>query len=191
MSLPAGFAGLAVANVLSPDLIVVLLQAVEHGLTEESLPQHGLTARQHMPRRYHDFREACPCMDRNDSLDALIVHAIQIFCAIGFTEARIPTNILAMPRFSLSLALPTYTRKSDLEQDCLLWIWMLTIEAFTSRTGAEVVGQGKFLLSKFKLQFCTNVTPWHQIESVLRQFFWTQKLTISWEDRWQSITKPS
>ena len=187
--LPAGFARLAAAGLLSPDLIVVLLRAVEHGLTGESLPQHGLVSRQYVPRKYHDFREACPCMDRQDSFDALIVHTIQIFCAIGFTEARIPTNILAMPRFSLSLNLPTYIPESNLEQDCLLWIWMLTIEAFTSRTGAEVVGQGKFLLSKFKQHFCTMASPWFEIEQVLRQFFWTPELTGAWEIRWQSLTK--
>lgn len=186
--LPAGFARLAAADLLSPDLIVVLLRAVEHGLTSESLPQHGLVSRQYMPREYHDFREACPRMDRQDSLDALIVHTTRIFCAIGFTEVRIPTNILAMPRFSLTLALPTYIATPDLEQDCLLWIWMLAIEAFSSRTRAEVVGQGKFLLSKFKQQFCTKATLWHEIEQVLRQFFWTRKLTSAWEIRWQSLT---
>lgn len=178
--LPPGFRELVHEQKLSTDTIVVLSRAADAGLTSSSEAYLKQVAeRRRWTRKYNDFWEACPCLgesnENNPPLDKLVTLALMAYVCMAFSPARGNTSIFRGARLVLSKLCPLYHAESLIERECLIWAYVVAIDAWKIGSGVNLSAEGIALLSEMRLLF-PEVHEKTVLASVLSKFFWNHAI---------------
>lgn len=70
---------------------------------------------------------------------------------------------------------------------CLVWLYIVTMEAWRDLDESILLKEGLVLLKEMKKRFGSEVERWSDVETVLGGFLWTDQLSEWWNMRWQVL----
>ena len=148
--LPSRVKDLIYQQKLSTDTIVILSRAADAGITSNSGAYLGQVAKRRLRRRkYNDFWEVCPCLSdlyRNSpSLDQVVTLALIVSMCASFSPAQDNTCMFQDARLTLSKVCSQYRAKGSTERECLVWSYVIAIDAWKIGSGSKLPNQGKVL----------------------------------------------
>lgn len=158
---------------LSDDILAAVSRAFE--ISKSATKRQNVRTK--VTRKYNDFLEACPSLGEREGLERMICLALMVYCAL--CTNRIPTSVFNAPRMVLFNTLQHCEEQSWAERECILWMYMVTIDAWRDQ-GPEVK-----LLEELKLRYPATVRHWALVEKILRKFFWTSELSHYWKKHWE------
>lgn len=187
-SLPVGFQRMACQGKLAMDVLELLGRIADRDLVKPTSP---VKEAQWERRKYDDFWEACGCLaEPRPSLQKFLCLALLLFCVNEHSprrQFRKGMTIFGGPRVYLTRELPDFTCSDAADLECLMWIWMVVIDAWSSDCAqdGELPPNGRKLLTKFRKIF-TDPTSWKVAELVLEKFFWSERFSRACEIFWDT-----
>ncbi|KEF58087.1 uncharacterized protein A1O9_06010 [Exophiala aquamarina CBS 119918] len=186
-SFPPGFEALALEGVLSYDVIPLVYRAAHLARLSPSARWQLLSTKRRLPGQYNDFAEACPSLaisGRSGSmLEKLIATAILCFAYTGF-GSRTSASALRGSRAELLMNLHLYNPKSVAEADCLLWMYVVAVDAWS--VGSRLQPDGLVLLVKLQEGYPATRSVDAAI-TMARRFLWTSLLDESVRSYWKDL----
>lgn len=165
--LPRGFTDLIDADRLSPSTVRLLVRL------EEFVPgqPHASQA------TFQSFEDACPCLKAEQTtFEQLLCLTVMIYCNIAFSQSSIglqPTLAFGARRNMLIKAMSTFNTNVQVEKNCMLWMFIVSIRSCTDKRG-RVSLEGSMLLTEAHRRYTT--LTWPRVESMLSMFAWNSKL---------------
>lgn len=92
--------------------------------------------------------------------------------------------LLYMSRLQLSTYLKDMQDSSSASRKCLVWLYVVTMEAWRDIDDSVLLEEGLLLLKELKRRFGSEVERWSDVETVLESFLWTDHLSEWWSMRW-------
>lgn len=186
-SFPPGFESLAVEGVLSYDLIPLIYRAAHLARLSSSARWQLLSTKRRLTGKYNDFAEACPALaisGRDGSmLEKLIATTILCFAYTGF-GSRTSASALRGSRAELTMNLQIYNPESTAELDCLLWMYVIAIDAWS--VGSRLQPDGLVLLVKLQEAYPVFRGVDAAI-AVAKRFLWTNLLGELVRPYWKDL----
>lgn len=144
--LPPGFRELAIQHKLSHKILEPLerltLAQIPRSESDNSSCDNHVTFRSRKSRVTHTgFWDACPSLTIPDVgaepvLEKLLCLALLLYCSTLFSSETCINNIAMWTRRKLSGYLPLCIQPRDQqEEECLFWIWTLTVSSWKTHTG--------------------------------------------------------
>lgn len=171
--LPLGFQELALQGRLCVDVLKILQRAqmpfsVRHGIPVDvdlyvtaSTLHHSSAAQQ---------LEKCICF------------TIVLFEHITFSKERSPTMAFRGIRKELTDSLPYLEWSSEIERECIIWMWAVLVESW--RHKKIFLPEGVDLQRKLVTRF-PDTARWPTLGMILSQFFWNMELFQIWSVSWE------
>lgn len=188
-TLPSGFKILAEVGRLSCHMLSLLGRAQEMAAAVATGMTKAFLA---VPNQnpYADFQEAVPCLDPSDDGEAGFERLIA--CAIFLLTSRLlsPAKraIWSLPatggRAILTEQLFNCRVENDAEKNCLVWMWLITIDSWGITSG-QLPEKGQQLTRQLKVRY-PEMSDWSRLSNVVKDFFWTNELDVSCERYWES-----
>ena len=180
VKLQSCFKDLIYQQKLSTNTIVILSRAADAGITSNSGAYLRQVAKRQLRRRkYNDFWEPCPCLSdlyRNSpSLDQVVTVALIVYVCTAFSPAQDNTCMFRDARLILSKICLQYRAEGSTERECLLWSYVITIDAWKIGSGSELPNQAKALREEMKLLF-PDARERICLEAILRKFYWSDSI---------------
>ncbi|KIX97983.1 uncharacterized protein Z520_06062 [Fonsecaea multimorphosa CBS 102226] len=152
-------------------------------------------------RKYDSLSDACPWLfapdDKVHPLLKPLTMALALWCCTAYYTIRASTVIYTGFLRALTMRLlrepitpkPSTSSQADLEgaadeEDCALWIWMVTLDAWRPDGAAKPHPFGKGLFARFQSRFPEATTDFAVLDKVLRRFFWTDSLRAGVKTLW-------
>lgn len=178
-ALPVGFQRLAYRGKLALDVLELLERTANPNLVNVQLADKSS---QWSRAKYDDFWEACACLaDPEASLQKYLCLALLLFCTDEYSprrQFRRGMTVFNGPRALLTRELPMLASNDSAEEECLMWIWMVVVDAWSSDCAIE--GQlpisGLQLMFDFRWSF-PGASSWDGTSSILRKFFWSKRFS--------------
>jgi len=186
-SFPPGFESLAIEGLLSYDVIPLVYRAAHLARLSASARWQLLSTKRRLTGKYNDFGEACPALaitGRDGSmLEKLIATAILCFAYTGF-GSRTSTSALRGSRAELAVNLHLYKPESSTELDCLHWLYVIAIDAWS--VGSRLQPDGLVLLAKLQEAYPVMRSADSAI-AMSKRFLWTDLLDESVRSYWKDL----
>lgn len=183
-ALPEPLQGLYRASALPHTQLEILYRAYKLSRLNYRDRMEVLSSAKRSTSRYDDFREADPCLDFFDcqfsELGKILSLTLIIYCYTAF-GLRSLTNAQRVGRAELTRRIQLYTPISKEEEDGLIWMWVLAINAWA--TNDILQPQGVSLKTELQRTHARFASLPHVIE-IGSKFLWTSDLTKSVERLW-------
>jgi len=130
-------------------------------------------------KRYSDFWEACSCLlIPGPHFEKYLCFALLCYISVAFSPQRIYLSAshtaFRTPRLLLTQQLPSFTVYSQEETECLVWMWLVLIDAW--RATEVVNSETTTNLSRQFAELFPSYCSWPTKEDVLKQFFFTDAI---------------
>jgi hypothetical protein len=186
-SFPSGFEALALEGALSLDVIPLVHRGAYLARLTSSSRYQLLSTKRRLTGRYNDFAEACPALaisgHEGSMLEKLLCTAILCFAYSGF-GSRTSASAVRGSRSEMTTKLHLYKPKSAAELDCLIWMFIVAIDAW--RIGSQLHPEGLLLLVRLQEAYpaMKNVNA---AIAVAKRFLWTSLLDESMRSYWKDL----
>lgn len=187
--LPVGFQRLAHQGKLAIDVLELLGRVATQTPAKSTL---SINTAQWSRRKYDDFWEACRCLaDPRPGLQKFLCLALLLYCVDEYSpqrQFRRGMTIFGGPRALLTRELPKLSCRDEAETECLMWIWMVVVDAWSSdcEKDGDLPPIGLQCLHDLRRAF-PNITTWEDMRSVLRKFFWSRRFSSACEAFWAHL----
>lgn len=117
----------------------------------------------------------------NAPIQELLCWAIFLYAANGFGEKRTQHTAYRMPRQGLTAKLHATICRPEDEIECLIWIWIVTIDSWRLLDGS-LQSEGVRLMQQFKSQFVDLRED--NIDEICWKFFWFEDMSFHLKRNW-------
>ena len=186
-TLPAGFGALLSEGLTKPVTSMAISRAVSILWNDAHGPNAG-QARYDQRWTYEKYMEACICLSYPIlSLDRFICLALMLLRTMMCRSNMVGRYLVYMSRLQLSMYLKDMQKSSSASWRCLVWLYIVTMEAWRDLDESILLKEGLVLLKEMKKRFGSEVERWSDVETVLGGFLWTDQLSEWWNTRWQVL----
>lgn len=184
--LPQGFQKLVIEGVLSYDILSIIARATYITRLSNRERFELLNTTRRSMKQYNDFWEASPCLsildDSGPLLETLLSLTLICYSFMAFESRSYPTPLRgARARATRSIA--SYSPRSEAEEKCLIWMWMIITDSW--RMGTQLQGGGVSSLRALQVRF-PDFRHVNAVAELGTQFLWTKYITNSvhlyWDD---------
>lgn len=195
--LPIGFQGLVQQGTLCTSTIELLGRIANARIRHASSSQHTQETQKSSvswkPARYSDFWECCPSISRvGPDLEKHLCLSLLLYTANEYSPERAYNKGLALyggPRAVLTseLGLLSSPALSEVERECLIWIWWVVIDSWCE--GGTLTDDGVLLASQFSVVFPEpELRGYEGLRDILKRFFWGGRLEEAVERLFDAAT---
>ena len=186
--LPEGFRALINASKLPLDVVEVLVRINDvhcKGTRQYILSTKDVLSSHHRSDQYSDFWEACPSMfaaDRNlePAIEKLLCLAMFLFCTSCLSPLAAWSGTPARTVLTMTENLVRcISRRDSIEENCLFWIWSLTVLSCKTRKG-DLMLHGCRLRQDLFLRFPAWAS-YEEARPIWETFFYTESLGALFE----------
>lgn len=183
---PSGFRELALQSALGIDILHIISR-ISNYMTSKSRAFEINTAVRTVPAgAVPDIFDTCAILQTSAAnghmVERNICLAIILFAYNVYSMVRDATTVYRGSRLALTRTLPATKYANRTERDCLIWIYMVTVESW--RAGEILAPQGRELLGLMLDRF-DEAAEWTKLQVVMRNFFWYEPLAHQWKLCWQ------
>lgn len=179
---PLGFRELALQSSLGLDVLHIISRVSRYMASKNQTSEITAVVRTVPEGTAPDIFDTCAILqtsvESGHIVERNICLAIVLFAYNVYSKIRDSTTIYRGSRQALARTLPDMDYASNIERECLMWIYMVTIESW--RNGHTLEPQGRELLRNMQTRF-PEARSWSTLDPVLQKFFWYGPLASQWK----------
>ena len=182
---PPGFRELTLQCAIGMDVVHIIDRVADY-MTSKVDPSKA-TSQPHTGKTpAPDIFDTCTILGASSSqghmIERNICLAIILFAYSVYSTTRDSTTVFRGARQALTRTLPSTHYSTHTERCCLIWIYMIAIEAWHGnvREATEMQALLKQMLDRFP-----ESLSWPSVEAALEQFFWYEPLARRWRMCWE------
>jgi hypothetical protein len=186
-ALPSGFNRLSATRLLSHEMIVLLKRiACYHTKSSKGFADELVTER--LAQRFSD---RCPALlDQRPTFEKFLSWTLLVYCSVVFSPKPdlLEASVMLMaPRRLLTRDLNSLEVETKEEVDCVMWMRMVLICAWSLRGGGQSASAITTQLSQQLVEEDPQLVAWCEVERVLGDFFATQLLKDTLRRHWVEV----
>ena len=182
---PPGFRELTLQCAIGMDLINIIDRVADY--MNAKIDPSRATSRRHTGKEVApDIFDTCTILGASSSqghmIERNICLAIILFAYSVYSTTRDSTTVFRGARQALTRTLPSTHYSTHTERCCLIWIYMIAIEAWHGDVRGSTEAESLFnqLFDRFH-----ESLSWPRVEASLNQFFWYEPLAKRWKMCWE------
>ena len=192
-SIPPGFKALADTGGLSTQVLQLLSRVNQLVISTRSKHESQQFLDMPLVDAKLDFQSSAPCLEDDDTLKPSLEKALCLALILFSTNTMNPIKpkksvwgqVAVGSRAWLTTNLNRFGAITPLCEQCLLWIWLITIDSWGADTGV-LLADGIRVFDSFKSRFPHFTLDWDITSQVVRKYFWSQDLDDFCRSIWPS-----
>jgi hypothetical protein len=187
--LPAGFQKLVTECVICFDILSILSRLTHISRLGYHNRLEFIKKTRKMGGSHNDFWEACPCLgivdDLSPDLEQLLSLTMICYSFTAFSSNYYPSAFRGS-RHALTKKISSYAPKSQAEEDCLIWMWVIAIDSWRTSSGLPQPGLALLFKLQSRLPALRSLSA---VNAIVRQFLWPREFSIAANRYWEDLVK--
>ena len=183
---PGGFREMALEALIGLDIVHIIDRICDYMSSKIDLSKATSKVQSDTEEDVPDIFDTCSLLHVSSAhghmIERNICLAIILFAFSVYSMMRDSAAVCQGARQALTKTLPLTRYSNQTERDCLIWIYMTTIESW--RTGDDLAAPGRELMRQMTTRF-VQTTSWPALNNILKKFFWYEPLARQWFTCWQ------
>ena len=183
---PQGFQEMALQAIIGLDIVHIIDRICDYMSSKIDPSKISSQVHSDADKDIPDIFDTCTVLQTSSGNGHLIERniclAVILFAYNIYSMVRDSTTVYRGARQALTTTLPSTHYSNQIERECLIWIYMTTIESW--RNGEGLATKGKELMQLMLSRFA-EAASWPTLDFVLRRFFWFEPLARQWYKCWE------